>query len=211
MPPTGAAGAVAANGRSQVDGKLFRSARPVDDNEPLDVVVDAPPPRPRPRSWPAMVRGILPDRPLLTSIRSSTLGLLPITTARAQPGRADVPTSIIPTAAARRPPRTFVDNSRAIVFLRRDLAEIETLLTPPGDNRRDRPDWRCWTEAAAIGPTSGTSRPPGRLAAGYGEGTRQWRRCWPATSSNPASGRCSPCWKRCVRCLTTMPDAKAAV
>lgn len=157
---------------SQVDGKLFRSARPVDDNEPLDVVVDAPPPRPGHAHGQRWFADFARPPRCLPLFAHQHWGYYLLPRPGAQPGRADVPHPRL--SRRRRPGRgsplePFVDNG-AIVYLRRDLAEIETLANTAWDNRRETaPGWRCWTSGCFIGPPAA---PATRKASG----------CWTAGS-----------------------------
>lgn len=150
----------------QVDGKLFRSARPVDDNEPLDVVVDAPPPPPQATLMASDGSQILPDRHAAYLYSLINIGVITYYHGQGRsPAGLTYPTLDYPDGggpAGEAPLEPFVDNG-AIVYLRRDLAEIETLANTAWDNRRETaPRLAVLDQRLLYWPTGGTSNPEGQ-------------------------------------------------
>ena len=118
----------------QVDMKWYRAARPLDDGEPLDAVVDAPVPPPEATVLASDGSQILPNRHAAYLYSVINIGLIAYFHGRGQsPFQDTVPQLDYPNGDADED--TFVDKG-AIVNLRRDLAEIRTLVNMAWEYRR---------------------------------------------------------------------------
>jgi len=116
-----------ARNHSQVDMNRYRSARPLDDGEPLDAAIPAPSPPLAATVVASDGSQILPDRhaPYLYSLVN--VGVIAFFHGRGRPPRQETHPALDYPGADEPDEETFVD-SGAIVNLRRDLAEIERLV-----------------------------------------------------------------------------------
>ena len=118
---------------SQIDLKYYRSARPLDDEEPLNEPIPAPAPPEAATVVASDGSQILPDRhaPYLYSLVN--VGVIAYFHGRGRPPRQETHPALDYPGGDEEDPdeETFVD-SGAIVNLRRDLAEIERLVETAG-------------------------------------------------------------------------------
>lgn len=115
----------------QVDRKYYRSARPLDDEEPLNAAIRAPAAPEAATVVASDGSQILPDRhaPYLYSLVN--VGVIAYFHGRGRPPRQATHPALDYPGGDEADEETFVD-SGAIVNLRRDLAEIERLVETAG-------------------------------------------------------------------------------
>lgn len=118
----------------KTDPKWYRAARPLDEVEPLDVVVEPPPPPDEATVIAGDGSQILPNRHGAYLYSVINIGLIVYYHGRGQaPSQETRPVLDYPNGQDE---DTFVDKG-AIVNLRRDLAEIETLVDKAWTFRRE--------------------------------------------------------------------------
>lgn len=147
------------------DEKFFRAARPVEHDEPLDAVIDAPPAPPQATITASDGSQILPDRHAAYLYSVINIGV--ITFFHGQ-GRAPAVTTFpqldYPNGAEldEDAEDAFVENG-AIVNLRRDLAEIQSLARATWENRHEpRPALALLDQRLLYWPIGGDSNAEGK-------------------------------------------------
>ena len=120
----------------QIDLKYYRSARPLDDDQPLNATIPAPAPPEKATVVASDGSQILPDRhaPYLYSLVN--VGVIAYFHGRGRSPRQETHPALDYPGGDEPDEETFVD-SGAIVNLRRDLAEIERLVGTAGQYRNE--------------------------------------------------------------------------
>lgn len=150
--------------QSQVDPKLFRAARPVEQTEPLNIAVDPPPPPPQATLIATDGSQIMPDRHAAHLYYLTNVGTIVYFHGQGcPPFSATYPTLGYPNGEEG---DLFVEQA-SVVTIWRDLAEIEVLAEMTEQHRgQPRPAVAILDQRLLYWPTSG-GREGARVLAGW--------------------------------------------